>query len=86
MFKILKDITSDEFGKDFDLTSVASVVCFVVGMLLYLLSQFVWTASWVPHFSLPEYAIGFAALIGAVAGCQRIKPAAIVPDVSKDQP
>lgn len=84
MFKFVRDITSDEFGKDSDLTSVTSFVGFVVGMLLYLLSQFVWTASWVPHFSLPEYAIGFAALIGAVAGCQRLKPAAVVKDVSKD--
>ncbi|PUA17249.1 hypothetical protein [Glaciimonas sp. PCH181] len=84
MFKFFRDITSDEFGKDSDLTSVASVIGFVVGMTLYLLSQFAWTMSWVPHFGLPEYAIGFAALIGAIATCQRLKPAAVVQDVSKE--
>lgn len=83
MFKFFRDITSDEYGKDSDLTSVASVVGFVVGMTLYIMSQLSWTAAWVPHFSLPEYAIGFAALIGAIVSCQRLKPAAIAPDVSK---
>ncbi len=85
MIKFLRDITSDEFGKDSDLTSVASVIGFVVGMMLYLLSQFVWTRSWVPDFSLINYAVGFTALVGAIAGCQRLKPVAIVPDVSKEQ-
>ncbi|PUA19566.1 hypothetical protein [Glaciimonas sp. PCH181] len=85
MIKFFRDITSDEFGKDSDLTSVASVVGFVVGMSLYLLSQFAYTAPWVPHFGLPEYAIGFAALVGAIATCQRLKPAAIVKDVSKEE-
>ena len=80
MLKFFRDITSNEFGKDSDLTSVASIIGFVIGMLLYLISQFGWTALWVPHFNLTDYAIGFGALIGSVAGCQRLKPAAVCPD------
>lgn len=77
MDKFIRDISSDEFGKDADLTSVASIIGFVVGMSLYMLSQFVYTAAWVPRFSLVDFAVGFAALIGSIATCQRLKPTAI---------
>ena len=79
MIKFLRDLVTDEYGHDADLTSVASIIGFALGMILYLLSQMAWTAAWVPKFDLVQYAIGFAALIGSVAGCQRLKPRAATP-------
>jgi ABC-type antimicrobial peptide transport system permease subunit len=81
--KFFKDIFTDEFGRDFDLTSVASVIGFTIGMLMYVISQLVWTAAWLPNFNLVQYAVGFTALVGAIAACQRLKPAGIAP-VKKD--
>ncbi|TCK39631.1 hypothetical protein B0G84_4971 [Paraburkholderia sp. BL8N3] len=81
--KIFHDCSTDEFGKDFDLTGVSGTLGFVIGMLLYLTSQFVPT--WLPKFDLLQYAAGFSALVIATGVSQRVKPTAIVPDVSKEQ-
>ncbi|WP_207000760.1 hypothetical protein [Trinickia mobilis] len=78
--KILKDCTTDEFGKDFDLTNVAGTIGFTVGMVMYLISQF---TSLLPRFDLSQFALGFSGLLIATGVSQRVKPAAVVPDVSK---
>jgi hypothetical protein len=79
--KILRDCSTDEFGKDFDLTGVAGTLGFVIGMALYLTSQF---TAWLPRFDLVQYATGFSALLIATGVSQRVKPAAVVADVSKE--
>jgi hypothetical protein len=78
--KVLKDCSTDEYGHDYELTGISGTVGFIVGMALYAVSQL---TTWLPKFDLVQYATGFSALVIATGISQRVKPAAIVPDVSK---
>lgn len=80
MFKPLKDMLTDEYGVDFDMTNIAAVIGYFNGMILYDLHMFTHLAA---SFTLSDYAIGYAGLIGAVVGCQKLKPTPIVPSVQQ---
>lgn len=80
MFKLLKDCLTDEYGHDFDLTNIATVIGYFNGMVCYDLSLFTHFAH---GFDLANYAIGYAGLIAAIVGCQKLKPRPMVADVSK---
>jgi hypothetical protein len=81
MFKLLKDMLTDEYGADFDLTNVATVVGYFNGMILYDLSLF---THLIPGFTLLSYAGGYASLIAAIVACQQLKPKPIVPSVAQE--
>jgi hypothetical protein len=51
------------------------------GTILYDLHMFTHLA---PQFTMSDYALGYAGLIGAVVGCQKLKPTPIVPSVAQE--
>lgn len=81
LLKPIKDCITDEYGKDYDLSNVTAFVGFFNGIGLYDLHVLTMHAA---QFDLTAYAVGYAALIGAIVGCQKLKPRPIVPDISKE--
>jgi hypothetical protein len=79
MWKAIKDCLTDEYGKDFDFANISSVLGYFNGMILYDLHMFTHYAS---NFGLADYAVGYAGLIGAIVGCQKLKPRPLVPDTA----
>lgn len=74
-------MVTDEYGVDFDLTNISTVIGYFNGMILYDLHMFTHFA---PNFSLSDYAIGYAGLIAAVVGCQKLKPLPVVRSVQRE--
>lgn len=70
--QVLKDCTTDEYGKSYDTVNTAATVAFIVGIALEV-------ASFVTGkpFDLSTYALGAGGLLAATCGAQRYKPPAI---------
>ncbi|PXX42778.1 hypothetical protein [Aquitalea magnusonii] len=70
--RVLKDCTTDEYGKSFDTVNTAATVAFIVGIALVVTSFITGKP-----FDLATYSLGVSALLAATCGAQRYKPPAI---------
>lgn len=75
--KVLMDMTTDEYGVDYDIVNVEATFSFFLGILLFVVSQV--CPGWLPDYSLISYAGGVSALLAATSAAQRIKPPALPP-------
>lgn len=77
IIKLLMDLTTDEYGKDFDVVNFEATLSFFLGVGMFVLNAL--HPAWFPGFDLLRYAGGVSALLTATSAAQRIKPPAQPP-------